>query len=388
MDKKDKKLREEFSKLIEETRITDDSTKEEIEKELEKISNWIIKNIPEKLYRYRSCAEYNIKSLENDEIWGSSLINLNDSFEGLLNLDLTRIENDVKELFSEEGIKNCLENLEKNGYSDRYGNMLSLEVKKEFEENLMKNIKNKDKTIKMAKEIYELNKKEYIAYLNNLIGRIIEGIYRNFNIYRNIRKIACFSTDYKSMLMWGHYADGHKGFVAEYNMKEIIKKCKFECNVEQLKNCSKLGLDFLLVPVIYRENSYDGTDYLLQNIVYHILQNAYSSEKVSYFDHDKLFALRLILNKSKDWEYEKEWRLVANIKSEIELGVPECILKCRPKKVLLGAKMKIEDKKRIINICKEKNIEYDEMQNNIFSKKYIVETKSNLEKNNKSLIKI
>ena len=84
-------IREEFKKLIESYKITDDSTEEEIKIFLNKISNWLIENIPQKLYRYRSCTDYNIHSLENDEIWGSSLLNLNDSFEGIPSFDLEKI---------------------------------------------------------------------------------------------------------------------------------------------------------------------------------------------------------------------------------------------------------------------------------------------------------
>ena len=50
--------------------------------------------------------------------------------------------------------------------------------------------------------------------------------------------------------------------------------------------------------------------------------------------------------------------------------------------------MKEENRKKIIEICKRKNIEYDEMLVNYLSNDYSIETKSYLEKNNKPIIKL
>ena len=61
MDNNDKEIREEFKKLIESYKITDDSTEEEIKIFLDKISNWLIENIPQKLYRYRSWKSWYVK---------------------------------------------------------------------------------------------------------------------------------------------------------------------------------------------------------------------------------------------------------------------------------------------------------------------------------------
>jgi hypothetical protein len=160
------------------------------------------------------------------------------------------------------------------------------------------------------------------------------------------------------------------------------------CNKESLKKCNKLGLNYLLAPVIYREKSYDGTDYLIQEIMYNILSSIFTSEEIKYFNNDTLFYLKLILNKSKEWEYEKEWRLMANFQLKTEQLTPECILKCKPKKVFLGAKMDKINREKIIEICKEKNIEYEEMQINYLSNDYSIETKSYFEKNNKPLIQV
>ena len=388
MTKTDETIRKEFENLIESYKITDNSNEEEIKSFLDKISNWLIENIPKKLYRYRNCSDYNIMSLENDEIWGSSLLNLNDSFEGIPSFDLEKINQDIKESFSKEGIKKYVENIYQFGYPDRYGKMFSPNLKENFDKNLEENLKNKELMTEKLYDIFNNIKNNFIVNLNNNLSKLIIEIYKNIDIYRSYSKIACFSTTYNSTLMWGHYADGHKGFVVEYDMNEIIEKCIMNCNKESLKKCNKLGLNYLLAPVIYREKSYDGTDYLIQEIMYNILSSIFTSEEIKYFNNDTLFYLKLILNKSKEWEYEKEWRLMANFQLKTEQLTPECILKCKPKKVFLGAKMDKINREKIIEICKEKNIEYEEMQINYLSNDYSIETKSYFEKNNKPLIQV
>lgn len=388
MIKSDETLRKEFENLIESYKITDSSNEEDIRIFLDKMSTWLIENTPKKLYRYRNCSDYNIMSLENDEIWGSSLLNLNDSFEGIPSFDLEKINQDIKELFSKEGIKKYVENIYQFGYPDRYGKMFSPSLKENFNKNLEENLKNKELMIEKLYDFLNNIKNNFIINLNNNLSKLIIEIYKNVDIYRSYRKIACFSTTYNSTLMWEHYADGHKGFVVEYDMNEIIEKCTMNCNKESLKNCNKLGLNYLLAPVMYREKSYDGTDYLIQEIMYNILSSIFISEEIKYFNNDTLFYLKLILNKSKEWEYEKEWRLIANFQLETEQLTPECILKCKPKKVFLGAKMDKINREKIIEICNGKNIEYEEMQINYLSNDYSIETKSYFEKNNKPLIQV
>lgn len=392
MNKTDEEIRKEFKKLIESYKITDDSTEEEIKIFLNKISDWLIENIPQKLYRYRSCTDYNIHSLENDEIWGSSLLNLNDSFEGIPIFDLEKINQEINGLFCKEILQEYVEKLLKFGYPYEYKNMIPSEAKKSFSKNLEEGLKNKKLAIEKLYDFFDSNKVNFINNLNILLGDLIEKIYKNIDLYRSFKKIACFSTDYKSSLMWGHYADGNKGFVIEYNLSELIKKCSMKCKKENLKKCDSLGLNYLLVPVIYRKNSYDGTDFLIQNIMYNFLSIIFNpnntNEQIKYFDTDTLFYLKLMLNKSEAWSYEKEWRLVANLQLKTEQFTPECILKCKPKKIFLGARMKEENRKKIIEICKRKNIEYDEMLVNYLSNDYSIETKSYLEKNNKPIIKL
>ena len=56
----------------------------------------------------------------------------------------------------------------------------------------------------------------------------------------------------------------------------------------------------------------------MYNFLSIIFNSNNSNEQIQFSDTDTLFYLKLILNKSEAWSYEKEWRLVANLQSKTE----------------------------------------------------------------------
>lgn len=96
--------------------------------------------------------------------------------------------------------------------------------------------------------------------------KILQGLREDF-------RATCFSEIWDSILMWGHYADCHKGFCIEYDTSELsaIKKTKF-------------------FPVLYNKEQFDITHDLINN-----------SPNVGLIS---------IVGKAKEWEYEKEWRMI------------------------------------------------------------------------------
>ena len=43
----------------------------------------------------------------------------------------------------------------------------------------------------------------------------------DFDKLREYLLVSCFSEDYKSILMWSHYAKDHTGFCVQYNFKSL-----------------------------------------------------------------------------------------------------------------------------------------------------------------------
>lgn len=86
-------------------------------------------------------------------------------------------------------------------------------------------------------------------------------------------RIACFTENNDSPLMWAHYADNHRGFCMEYDLTKLPEG--YRCSI---------------LPVIYSNSRYDATRLV-------VAKNKNLVTNPFYF-------------KSSHWEYEKEWRMM------------------------------------------------------------------------------
>lgn len=142
--------------------------------------------------------------------------------------------------------------------------------------------------------------------------------------------ISCFTTTPFSQLMWGHYANEHKGFCLEYTLNQE------EVNQELWAN---------LRPVIYCRKRYPITQELLDS------QN-HNYTKQSIRD----IYLNGALRKSFDWAYQNEWRLLLPPQKFDQEGFQRDFFPIT--KVYLGNRMSDARRKEIIDICKTKGIPY------------------------------
>lgn len=133
--------------------------------------------------------------------------------------------------------------------------------------------------------------------------------------------VSCFSepSNLKSLRMWGHYANSHKGFCLKYDLREIYKLWPGQ-----------------VLPVLY------SNTYLL------------SEPRI---DERSLreFELTYAFTKAYEWKYENEWRLfVINRECAGEAGflVPFVI----PKSIFLGCKIEDKLKESLLTICKQMGI--------------------------------
>lgn len=116
-------------------------------------------------------------------------------------------------------------------------------------------------------------------------------------------KICCLCETIDSPLMWSHYANNHKGFAIRYSTKSItIPECD-SCNESKYAYCRRPGKP--LYPVIYKDQRYDATMMAFGRAVY-LKCNDDKDDK------EYPFPLLTVLQKSKTWEYEREWRFVCN----------------------------------------------------------------------------
>lgn len=365
--KTNEEIREEFKYLIENCKITDEVSEEDIKKFLEEFSNWLKENTPKKLYRYRNCADYNISSLENGEIWGSPLSSFNDLEEGTFHFNIEKIKKDFNDTFSETGIEKIIDNIEKSNFKffNRFLKMVSRINRRIFQKKLKKVLKNENNKKKFLEKIKkELNFKRKILTkpLNYFLKKLLSEKFGKNSIYRKRIKATCLATEYNSELLWGYYTDNYQGFVIEYDFSEIIKN-----QILEFKD-NKLEFNYFIAPIIYTTERFDMTDILIQELVFNMLNSSLYDFEIKkglkYFDIDKLLDIKIIFNKLDKWKHEKEWRLIINSKNYKKDGKAELIVKCNPTKIYLGMRMKEEDKNNIIEICKKNSIEYETFKQN------------------------
>lgn len=131
--------------------------------------------------------------------------------------------------------------------------------------------------------------------------------------------ITCFSRDDTSLLMWGHYANCHRGICVEYDASKFSKA---------------------MFPVRYTSEMIRLTDYKGAELQLAVIKSFY--------------------RKSIEWAYEQEVRTIAMSVELGEQGTPWHAP--TPKAIRLGVKADERLKAEIKDLCKEKGIELYQMK--------------------------
>lgn len=224
-----------------------------------------------------------LNSLLNDQVWMSNPSKFNDPFDCALNL-------------GEKGIE-----------------LLILEDLNE--------IIQIDDFINKINNSFEREAKEKIALINKQIQEKLEET-------RKQLFVSCFSeyTNITKSVMWGNYANCHKGFCVEYDAHEMQS---YE--------------DILLMPILYH-NGYEK--------IYPFFLGQMNKEK---------FQKITAFTKSEEWKYEKEWRLLNENPDKFgESGYLQKVPKAR--KVYAGCKSSPELVEKLKEICNKKDIELYQMK--------------------------
>lgn len=121
------------------------------------------------------------------------------------------------------------------------------------------------------KEEKKINKAATKDFRENRV-RYAENSQREIAEFLNITiGVLCLSSLRDNLLMWAHYADSHKGFVLEFDTEDVVFK-----NLGDLK-----------------EVKYDKTRPIIQP--------------------DNRFNFDFMTQKSEDWGYEKEYRIIRKL---------------------------------------------------------------------------
>lgn len=172
-----------------------------------------------------------------------------------------------------------------------------------------------------AEYIPPINSKN-IDELNNILYDMNENI-------KNKTSVVCLSERNDINPLWAHYADNHKGICIEYD----------------LKNCNNNFLKTLCLPIDYVEKR-DNTRDLKSIIIDEDYENS-------------LFILKTAITKSKDWEYEQEWRIIflESFPNYTDFYSDKHYIKfIKPKSIYLGLDIDDKIEKKIKDICEFRGI--------------------------------
>ena len=304
-------------------------------------------NMPLRLYRYFPDIEkkdtttgemvnYSIQAIENNTVFMQSPTEFDDVYDSDINISFEEYEH----LRLIEYCKRCEINVTAEQSTQEIGNALTAKLFEYFNVNhTLENaiIKPPESEIEQgANRLFELRIMLELANNLELEMAISKAIWQEFSAYqarlKTVFRTACFCTTPYSQLMWGGiYANFHKGFCVEYTI---------------LPNDAEYEKAFYnLFPMIYCKVRPDMTSRIV-------------AAKDKPFTKETLWDIYFhgALRKSIDWAFQNEWRMLLPFSSR---DTTDYNVKFFPiTKVFLGNRMATERRKKIIEICHEKNIPY------------------------------
>ena len=309
-------------------------------------------NMPMKLYKYfpnlstekdGEKVNYSIQALENNTVFMQTPSEFDDVYDSDINFDF----NEYEYLRLSEYCNRCQVDISNLSTSKEIGNALiralrqSFEATKDFHAAFKKQPTSEME--KLSNELFisrlrlELSNKE--TYFGEPLSRIIRQEFQEYSLdLKNTFRISCFTTTPYSQLMWGGaYANCHKGFCAEYSVLPHE-----ECYHDIYYN---------LFPLIYCK--------LRPNMTQHIVKM-----QDTEITEEELWDIYFhgALRKSIDWAFQNEWRLLLPMRCKDTLNYN---IKFYPiTKIFLGNRMSKDDRIKIIDICKKRNIPYTGVKRN------------------------
>lgn len=336
-----------FKEMLEKVSIPADLSREEWRALLSPILKYVYDITPSRLFRYRSCNEMQFDAFYNDRIYAVNARMFNDPYDCLIQYNKDYLYNSINVGTSIEAIRQLRGYLRHGGHLPELWESLYGEERARVIKDVICNATNED--LERQVRAFEVNKKDFFNNIDAILKQAEDYLRRN-------TFIACFSETVKSITMWSHYADSHKGFVLEYDLKNLNCQCD-TCNKKD--TCSDRVI-YNLYPIIYDNRRYDATSFVECYLGLSLGLNA----KID----DKMYYTKAALYKSTQWQYEKEWRLFLN--KDNSTGLSCLNIKVKPVAIYYGNDMSAINKKILSGMAKEKGIKEYQMYIDTQSDKY------------------
>lgn len=342
-----------FKELLEKTVIPEGTPHKDRESLLRPLIKYAYDIMPSKLFRYRNCSEMQFDAFNNDLVYAVNAQKFNDPYDCLIRYDKQYIYDSINKGASKEWLKHLKDRLKR---GEPLPEFIASQCGKERAIILIEAIKNiTDEELENNNLIFGMNKEKFFEHIDKYIFCEAEAFCRKSTF------IACFSETVKSITMWSHYANSHKGFALEYNLKNMRIKCD---NCDKNIIC-KDRIIHNLYPIIYNNKRYDGTYFV----------DCFLGRSMGLFSKldDAMFNNKSALYKSNQWSYEKEWRLFLDKANSY--GLPYLCAQIRPTAIYYGKDISPINKKILSDIAKEKEIKEYQMYIDVQSEKYSMKFK-------------
>lgn len=285
--------------------------------------NNIFKN---SVYRYRSCTDCAVDAFKKDRLYFSTPKYFNDPFDAVIHVNENKL------------LASILRNLDEG--------MVSYLDAKVGDPTSFVDTANKDFILRCTQDLNY--RAAFLDRIQKMVQTVADSLLTN-------SKTICFCEEYLSTLMWSHYADYHKGFVLAYD-REALKHAT--CRNEQGEMITAtLKLD----KIRYQSQMKDYGEFFYEyfpTICKGVPPVLYSR-----------FLAEMLFSKTKEWEYEKEWRL-CSVPIDFTKSDPVHYISVSPWAVFLGAKMPAKQKWQLYNIAKKKGIAVFEVWTNNLSPEF------------------
>lgn len=283
----------------------------------------MVECIVPKLYKYKSIDKkgHTLDLIKNDFLYIGTVKGFNDAFEGALNYNPDEILDHL--------IENSIERLGLKINQQDY--LRIIDSDNPYEE--LKKWAYNDPQVTTSFE-------RFSEVLDETFQFMINKIYEDFNDnLKEMMLVSCFTQKNENRVMWGNYADNNKGICIEYNLYDFKKDYL-------VKSCHEVKY--------FSSDEYPDVTNILLNIL--------KSNPLDFMDS-------IFLNKTDDWNYEEEWRLIfrndpvfrpfiKKINSNYYIKIP------KPRAIYLGVNISDENKKEIEEICKTREISLIQMKTN------------------------
>lgn len=318
--------RTEFKRRLNSIVIPDGTPVLDINQMVFPIREAIMEMMPTSLFRYRLCNEMQIDAFEKDKIYAVPAEWFNDPYDTLVSYDFDGIKQYVESISSIESLKQL-----KDFFAQ--GNDFPAEFKQILPDEFWNELKVRVLEISDFsgfEERIEDNRQQLLSVVSTFFP-VLTVLGKRYST------IACFSEDVQSILMWSHYADSHRGFALEYDFRPTLKD-----------PLPRVGL----YPVIYSDNRYDASPFLIWALL--------TVMGIKAKNPDIAASIKAALHKSKDWEYEKEWRMIDPGPHDINKPAPS-VIDYRPVAIYYGQNISPKDKACLHKIALAKGIKEFEM---------------------------